>query len=102
MPRAFPLAMSRTPSSLMGVVFLTLQNSLLDFFPGIPIGAVPQTRFTGVGCAHQRWGKKDLASSLLGIGHAIFGEEGYERGNGQCHEAKYNDHSHVYCCSPCV
>jgi len=100
MPRAFLLAVSMTAPSLMGIAFLSLQNGFLDFFPGVPIGGVPETRLAGVGRAHQRWGKKEPTSSLVGIVLAIFGEQRYERGDGKHYEAKENDHFHVYCCSP--
>ena len=100
MPRAFLLAVSMTAPSRMGVPFLSLQKSFLDFFPGIPIGGVPETRLARVGRAHQRWAKKERANSLVGIALAIFGEQGYERGDGKHHQAKENDHFHVYCCSP--
>ena len=100
MPRAFLLAVSMTAPSLMGVPFLSIQNGFLDFFPGKPIGGVPETRLARVGRAHQRWAKKERASSLVGIGLAISGEEGDERSDGKHHEAKENDHFHVDCCSP--
>ena len=100
MPRALLLAVSRTAPSLMGVPFLSIQNGFLDFFPGEPIGGVPVTRLAGVGRAHQRWAKKELTSSLVRVGLAIFGEEGNERGDGKHYEAKENDHFHVYCVSP--
>jgi hypothetical protein len=100
MPRAFLLAVSMTAPSLMGVPFLSLQNGFLDFFPGVPIGGIPETRLAGVGRAHQRWEKKERASSLVGIVLAIFGEQRYKRGDGKRHEAKENDHFYVYYCSP--
>ena len=100
MPRAFLLAVSRTAPSLMGIAFLSLQYGFLDFFPGEPIGGVPVTRLARIGRAHQRWAKKGPTSSLVGIGLAISGEEGDERGDGKHYEAKENDHFHVYYCSP--
>jgi hypothetical protein len=100
MPRAFLLAVSITAPSLMDVPFLSLQNGFFEFFPGEPIGGVPETRFARVGRAHQRWGKKEPTSSLVGIVLAIFVEQRYERSDGKHHEAKENDHFHVDCCSP--
>src|SRR3974377_513521 len=74
MPRAFLVAERMRAPSLSGFSFLSLQNGFLDFFPGVPIGGVPETRLARVGRAHQRWAKKERASSLVGIGLAIFGE----------------------------
>ncbi len=41
-----------TAPPLMSVSFLARQNGFLDFFPGEPIGGVPETRLVRVSCAN--------------------------------------------------
>ena len=84
MPRPFLLAVSMMATSLMGVTFFALRDGFLHFFSGEPIGSVPEPRLVGVGRANQRWGKKEPARSLVGIGRAVFCEQCYQRSDGKC------------------
>jgi len=75
MPGPFLLAVSMMATLLMGVTFFALHDGFVHFFPGEPIGGVPETRLAGIGRANQRWGKKESASSSVGIVLAVFGQQ---------------------------
>lgn len=100
MPRPFLLAVSMMATPLMGVTFFPLHDGFVHFFPGEPIGGVPETRLAGVGRANQRWGKKEPASSLMGMVCAAFCEQCCQRSDGRHHHANENDHFYAHVCSP--
>jgi hypothetical protein len=84
----------------MGVPFFALHDGFVHFFPGEPIGGVPEPRLARVGSAKQRWGKKDPASSLVGMVLAVFCEQRDQCRDGQHHDTNEYDHSYAHVCSP--
>jgi hypothetical protein len=100
MSRALLLVVGMMTPPLVGATFLALQNGFLDFFPGKPIGGVPETRLAGVGRAHQRRERKESASGLVGIILTVFGEQRYECSDGKHHSEKDDDHSYAHSHSP--
>jgi len=84
----------------MGVPLFALGDGFLQFFSSEPIGGVPETRLAGVGRTNQRWGKKEPASSLMGIALAVFCEQCFQRSDSEYHDANENDQSYAHLCSP--
>lgn len=74
MPGVFLPAADVIAPSLMSVPFFALHDGFVDFFPGVPVGGVPETRLAGVGRANLRWAKNEHASSPVEIVLAAFCE----------------------------
>jgi hypothetical protein len=85
---------------LMGGPFFALPDGFVHFFPGEPIGGVPEPRLARVGRAKQRWGKQDPAISLVGMVLTIFGEQRDHGHDGQYHDTNQYDQSYAHVCSP--